>query len=231
MSTYLVINLLIVIVPLLFSFEKKIRFHTKITSYLFSVAIVSPVFIIWDMIATSRGDWAFNPEHISSLIIYNLPIDEILFFFTVPYSCLFIYETVSFYILQKELSINPVILKVVALVLVLSALIFIDRYYTATVLLFTAAFLVISVFFFSQIIKLKLYWITIAITFIPFLIFNFVLTYIPVVIYSDEAIWGIKLITIPVEDFFYSYSMISFWILIYLLRENKIKLRLLFSKR
>lgn len=231
MSTYLVINLLIVLVPVLFSFEKKIRFYKKIPSYLISVFIISPVFILWDSLATSRGDWGFNPEHILTLSIYILPLEEVLFFITVPYSCLFIYETICFYIKPGEFNVSSKVSGIASFLLAVLAIVFIEQYYTATVLFFASSFIAICILFFPGLIKSKLYWITIAITFIPFLIFNFVLTYIPVVIYSNEAIWGLKLITIPLEDFFYSYSMISFWILVYSLREKKINTRFIFSNQ
>lgn len=229
MSTYLFINLLIVIVPLLFSFESKIKFYNKFPSYLFSVLIVSTMFIIWDSIAAARGDWGFNEEHILGITFMNLPLEEILFFLTVPYSCLFIYESIALYIREEKIVISKYIFLSIAVVLIIIAFIFSDQYYTFTVLLFTSIFLLIAFFFFKELIQSKVYWITIAVTFIPFLIFNFVLTYIPVVVYSQESIWGVRFISIPIEDFFYSYSMISFWILVYSLREKKIKLSVNFS--
>ncbi|QQS36419.1 MAG: lycopene cyclase domain-containing protein [Ignavibacteriales bacterium] len=230
MSTYLVINLLIVIVPLIFSFEKNIRFYKKIPSYLFSIIIVSTVFITWDSIASSRGDWGFNSFHISGIKYFSLPYEEILFFITVPYSCLFIFETISFYIKERTISTKPFLFLVGSLILIITAVIFYDQFYTSTVLLFSASFILISLLFFRSILKSRNYWLTVLITFIPFLIFNFVLTYIPVVVYSDHAIWGLKFITIPVEDFFYSYSMISFWILVYSIKEGRINFGVGFTK-
>ncbi|HET9916194.1 MAG TPA: lycopene cyclase domain-containing protein, partial [Candidatus Binatia bacterium] len=50
---------------------------------------------------------------------------------------------------------------------------------------------------------------------IPFAIVNTILTALPVVRYSSSAIWGVRLGTIPVEDFFYNYSLLSFYLLSY----------------
>jgi lycopene cyclase domain-containing protein len=47
------------------------------------------------------------------------------------------------------------------------------------------------------------------------MIFNSVLTALPVVEYNSVAIWGVRFGTIPVEDFFYNYSMLSFYLLFY----------------
>jgi lycopene cyclase domain-containing protein len=223
MSTYLLINLTIVVVPLFFSFENKLKFYKKIPAYLFSVLIVSTVYVIWDSLAVTRGDWGFNDEHILGIRLINLPLEEYLFFLTVPYSCIFIFESTAIYIRDEEVIINKSVLIAIAVMLLITAIIFSHQFYTLTVLIFTALFLLIAVFFFYKLLQSKVYWITIAISFIPFLIFNFVLTYIPVVVYSPNSIWGMKIISIPVEDFFYSYSMISFWILLYSIKENKIK--------
>jgi len=90
MSRYLLINLLTVIFPVILSFEKKISFYRKFRFYLYSVLVVSPVYLVWDAIATSRGDWGFSPEYLAGVYLFGLPLEEILFFVTVPYSCLFI---------------------------------------------------------------------------------------------------------------------------------------------
>ncbi len=49
----------------------------------------------------------------------------------------------------------------------------------------------------------------------PFLLINTVLTALPVVEYNPEAIFGFRVFTIPIEDFFYNYAMLSFYLLFY----------------
>jgi lycopene cyclase domain-containing protein len=61
----------------------------------------------------------------------------------------------------------------------------------------------------------KQYWIWLAICYVPFLIINTVLTALPVVEYNSKAIWGLRVGTIPLEDFFYNYAMLSFYLLVY----------------
>ena len=56
---------------------------------------------------------------------------------------------------------------------------------------------------------------------IPFLIVNYLLTSIPAVTYNETAFSVIRFITIPYEDFLYSFSMISLWILFYELAKEK----------
>jgi lycopene cyclase domain-containing protein len=220
MSTYLFLNLAIIIFPVLLSFDKKVSFYKYFSSVVISIVIVGAAYIIWDAIAVMRGDWNFNPEYISGFTYFNLPLDEILFFISVPYACIFIYEVLLKYIGDKVVVLNRTLVFISIFVLFFLAISFYQQYYTFTVLLFCAAFLIFSISFFNSILKSKVYWMTILITYIPFLIINYILTSLPVVSYNSKAIWGIRIITIPLEDFFYSFSMISFWLLVYLISKK-----------
>lgn len=216
MSVYLLINILIIFVPLVMSFEKKISFYKKWKYLLLSLSIVSTGYIIWDIYATSRGDWAFNILHTMPWRFYGLPIEEVLFFITVPYSALFIYETLSLYIPDKKINYSPAVSYASAVVLTAVAFMFYTQYYTFTVLLFSAGFFLLAEIKMKELLRSRNYWIFIAFMYVPFLVVNYLLTSIPVVLYSSQAIWGIRITTIPLEDFFYSFSMISFWLYFYL---------------
>lgn len=215
MRTYLIINILIIFFPLILSFDKNLTYYKKIPKLIFSILIVSTAYIIWDSIATQRGDWAFSPEHLIGIYFFGLPIEEILFFITVPYSCVFIYETVKFYVKGKEFRLNKIFFLGVALLLLIIAIVFNYQHYTFTVTIFTAIFLILTIFIKPQLLNSYHYWLTMLISFVPFLIVNYFLTSIPIVTYNDAAFFGKRFITIPLEDFLYSFSMISLWILFY----------------
>lgn len=215
MNTYLLINILIILFPLVLSFDKNLRFY-KNAKYVFaSILIVSPAYIVWDIIATDRGDWAFSRIHLLGIYIYNLPLEEILFFITVPYSCIFIYETINFYVREKQYSAAKNILTIPVIILILLALVFNKHTYTFTVLLFTAAFFLLAILINYRLLNSKVFWTSILICFIPFFIVNYFLTSIPVVTYNDLAFSAVRVITIPLEDFLYSFSMVGLWILFY----------------
>jgi len=222
MSTYLLINILIIFFPFILSFDKNLKFYKKVPYVLQSIAFISTAYIVWDVIATERGDWAFSPEHLIGFYILGLPLEEILFFITVPYACIFIFETVSFYVKEKKLNFNKKLSIIPAVLLIVLAIIFYDQNYTFTVSIFAAAFFIGAVLFNEQLLAFRNFWITMLISFLPFLIVNYFLTSIPVVTYSETAFSGKRFITIPYEDFLYSFSMISLWILFYeLAREKK----------
>ena len=220
MSEYLIINILIIIVPLSLSFEKNLKFYKKVKSVLKSILIVSSAFIIWDVIATERGDWAFNPDYLIGVKFFGLPIEEILFFITVPYACIFIFETVKFYIKEKTLKLNENILLFISFIIVFISVLNYERDYTFTVSLFTAASILLLKSLGKDLFVSKNFWLTLIISYIPFFIVNYFLTSIPIVTYNSLSFSDVRFITIPVEDFFYSFSMISMWILFYHLFET-----------
>ncbi len=221
MSTYLLINILIIFFPLVLSFEKNLKFYKKVPYVLQSILLISTAYLIWDIIATKRGDWAFSPDHLIGVYFLGLPLEEILFFITVPYSCIFIYETVKFYIKEKETVISPIIFLIITILLIVLGILFYYQNYTFTVSIFTASFFIGAIIFNKPILYSRNFWITIVISFLPFLIVNYFLTSIPVVTYNAAAFSGRRFITIPYEDFLYSFSMISLWILFYDLAKRK----------
>lgn len=226
-NTYLLINLFIIIVPLILSFENKIKFSRNIVPVFISILVSSALFISWDIDAARRGDWSFNPEYVNSLKISGLPIEEILFFITVPYSILFVYECINYYVKNKDYSRYRLILLIFSIIIFSAGIIFIGTYYTSTVLLIGGMIFAVIYFLGSKIILNKAALITLCISVIPFLIVNYILTSLPVVIYNPDAITGIRFLTIPVEDFLYSISLISFSLFVYVFAKTGIHGKLL----
>jgi lycopene cyclase domain-containing protein len=225
MSVYLIINLLIIIFPLILSFDKKVAYYKNIRTVIFSILAVGLLYIVWDIIAVSRGDWSFNRDFVTGIYVLNLPLEEILFFITVPYSCIFIYEVIKSYFRGKKLRINYNIIIVAIIIFSGLAIYFHNQYYTFTVLLFSAVFLLLALTFYRSILNSNTYWLTILVSYIPFFVVNYFLTSLPVVEYNEKAIWGIRIITIPLEDFLYSYSLISLWLMVYLIIKNHLTRR------
>ena len=200
------------------SFDKKVAFY-KNWKYLFPAMIIPALlYIIWDIYFISKGVWSFNEEYSTGIKLYNLPLEELLFFFIVPYCCVFIYACVRNYfpsLVNKKPA--DLFLKLLAVLLLIAGVIYFDKYYTGWTFIFTGIF-VLTVYLFRNFFKnfdAVSFLISYAICLIPFLIVNGFLTAIPVVIYNDVENLGIRIYTIPFEDAFYGMLLILLNIVIY----------------
>jgi len=224
MSFYLYLNLAIIAFPLLFSFEKRIRFYTKLKPLAVSLFIVGIFFVGWDAFATYRGHWSFNPVYVNDIKLLGLPLEEILFFVTVPYSCLFVFDSIIHFIRDKKLfSSRKWLFSIISVLIILSAFGFFNKEYTFLAILSVG----LSILFVSMVnVKLfhsRTYWIYTVLTLVLFLTFNYILTSFPVVQYSSSAITGFRVTTIPIEDFLFNFSMLTNYLTVYIWASRKLK--------
>lgn len=226
MSLYLFLNAMIIAFPLIFSLEGRwIKFYKKIKPILVSLLTVGIFFIAWDVFATSRDHWSFNPAYVNDIKLLGLPIEEILFFVTVPYSCLFVYDSILHFLGDKKLfSPRKRLFPVVGVLISLSAFGFYNKEYTFLAILSVG----VSILFVS-LVNVKLfssrdYWIYTLLTLVLFLIFNYILTSYPIVQYSSTAITGFRVTTIPIEDFLFNFSMLTNYLTVYIWASRKMKI-------
>ncbi len=224
--TYFLILAASVAGPLGLSFDKKVGLYKK-WKWLFPATIIPAVlFIVWDIFFTSKGVWSFNENYISGIKLINLPIEEVLFFFIVPYCCIFIYECIRCYFPNlKNKKTADIILQVLAIVLLITGLFFYTKYYTSWTFILCALFIAV-IYLFNRYFKdfdATPFLISYAVILIPFLIVNGFLTAIPVVLYNDAENLGIKIYTIPFEDSFYGMLLVMMNIAIYEKMRNKIR--------
>lgn len=207
--TYLAINFFTVLVPFLCSFEQRINFVSKWKFFMPACFISGLAFCIWDYYATLTGVWSFNEKYIVGYKIFGLPVEEIMFFFTVPYSCMFIYLNMDAlgrrYKNLPNLKLPYIVLSVLFLV---ASLFFMEKAYTFTVLLFAGLSLILLGSLFNG-SKLVYFGAAYIISLLPMFIVNGILTALPVVIYNDMETWGYRIGTIPAEDFIYSLALLA----------------------
>ncbi len=211
MRLYLILNIITIVFPLLLSWDKKVRFYKQFRALLPAILIVGAGFIIWDVYYTYLGVWGFNEEHLMGLNFFGLPVEEFLFFFTVPYACVFLNDTINVYWPVK--SANRWAIYLNAFWIIFSLILFfthLTKYYTAVACglsAITGAFV-----FLKDNLSITALWRSFLFVLIPFLIINGALTGLftdtPVVWYNDEENSTYRLLTIPVEDLFYNFSLI-----------------------
>jgi lycopene cyclase domain-containing protein len=159
--------------------------------------------------------WGFNVRHVGRFAFQGLPAGELLFFLVVPFSCIFIYEVVQAYFQERPVRVARWAWLLGAAGLTALGVLFRRQVYTLTVLGAAAAVLALAALWQPDLLRSFRFWLAMALTYLPFLIFNGILTSVPLVVYNDAEIWGARVFTIPVEDFFYSFSLLALAILVY----------------
>ena len=211
-SLYLTLNLGSIAIPFLASFHPRLKFYRRWKHLLLSVIITSLIFILWDIYFTENGVWGFNENYLIGVYLFSLPIEEWLFFFCIPYACIF-----SHYAIQElapNLKLSMKIVKVITGLLLLSFLLLTVFNYTKLYTLFNyvLAFLVLLMTYIFKPQLLERYILTFLFMLIPFFLVNGILTGTFI---ENEVVWynnlenlGLRIGTIPFEDITYAFTLI-----------------------
>ena len=208
---YLYINIFTISLPFLLSFDKKVAFY-KSWKYLFpAIFIMAFVFIGKDAIFAHYGIWGFNDDYLIGIRMLGLPLEEWLFFFTVPYACVFIYACLVAYLKTNPLEkFHRPFLLILSVVLILTGLVFYDRMYTSIIFIATAALILFNLY--TRQPWLSMFLLSFFVSMIPFFLVNGILTgsFIEnqVVWYDPGQNLGIRMFTIPIEDSVYNLMML-----------------------
>ena len=217
--TYLLIDLFAVIIPLLFSFHPKLQFNKQFRPFFAANIISATFFLIWDAVFTANGVWGFNNDYILGWRIFDLPIEEILFFFCIPFACVFTYHCINiFYKIKWNKVFENICVVLFSLALLFAGILNIEKDYTVVTFFSTAIFLLALKFLFKVKWLPKFFTIYLLLL-VPFFIVNGILTGSgleqPVVWYNNSENLNIRFFTIPVEDIFYGFLLIILTLFFY----------------
>lgn len=215
--TYLAIDLGSVLIPFLASFHPVLQFYKKWGSLLPAILLPGLFFVLWDIVFTANGVWGFNPRYITGIYFFNLPLEEVLFFFCIPYACIFSYHCINTLWPGQKISaiVSLMISWSVIPCALFTAILFYRQRYTCI------TFLLLAIF--TWYIRKKpwtgQFYFVYACMLPPFIVVNGLLTgsWIDehVVWYNSADIFGLRLLTIPIEDIFYGWLLIGFQISLY----------------
>ena len=208
---YLTINIASVFVPFLASFYPKHSFYKSWKNYFIANIFIATFFIVWDIIFTDIGVWGFNDRYLIGIKIINIPLEEVLFFFCIPYSSVFVYFALNYLVKNNPIEkYHQNITLILVFALTIIGLIFWNRLYTSITFLLTAAFLG---YCYLKKKNLSKTYFSYSVTLVFFFIVNGILTgsFIeePVVWYNNNENLGIRMGSIPFEDTFYGFLMIA----------------------
>ena len=218
MYVYLALEIFAILVPLIYSYDRKLQFYVKIKSVAVSLVIVGSFYILADILFTKYGIWGFNPKYHSSIVLFKLPLEEWLFFIVIPYASLFLHDTLVYLFPNVQLSNWRTKVISAVVVMILGAVVFFntDKAYTAIYGSVTIFAIFLASIGSSQL--LNRFYLTFIVILVPFFLVNSVLTgsFIPeeVVWYNNSENLGLRIFTVPVEDISYAFSLILFNLLL-----------------
>ncbi len=209
--TYILINFFTIIICFIASFDKRIQFHKHFLRFLLSSTTVALFFIAWDIWFTAKGVWWFNMDYTLGIKLAGLPLEEMLFFYCIPFACIFTYYCIEkFFSLAWASAFNNIIVFLGVICCAVIALLHHDKLYPFVTALITIITLIYLHFVARKewIGQATLVYLILMLGFFPV---NGILTGTglpsPVVNYNPDEFLGIRMLTIPLEDAVYGYSM------------------------
>jgi len=207
-AEYLLFDLAILAIPLLVGAWRRAWFYDRIGVALRSVLLVAIPFIAWDAAVTGRH-WWFNPRYVLGVEALGLPIEELLFFVAIPLACVFTWEVVLSAPLARARPglrwLYPVAWAMVPLGVAVAAH---GEEYTGYALLalgvVAAVDHALGVGLLLAPRALAFFGLVLLLT----LVFNGYLTGRPIVLYGERYQLGVRIGTVPVEDFVYGVALV-----------------------
>lgn len=209
--TYLLIDIAALSIPFAFTFHPKIRFDLVWRAFWPACLITALLFIVWDALFTKWSVWSFNPDYLLGHHVFGLPVEELLFFLAIPYACVFTYHALGKLVLHAPLARSRSVISLLLAATAISiAVIHWGNLYTMTAFGFLG--LLVAGLELARVQWLGRFYITYLVITIPFFIVNGLLTGTglanAIVQYNDAENLGIRVLTIPIEDWFYGMLLI-----------------------
>lgn len=188
-------------------------------AYFSSILLVGLFFIAWDIYFTINDVWGFNDQYLIGFRIFNLPLEEWLFFLLIPYASVFIHYALEYF--YPKIILNGKVTFGISLILfIISAVVAVmntDKIYTL------CSFGLFALLMLGQLIyrwkDAQRFYLSFIIIYLPFYFVNNALTgnysENPVVFYDPQEILGMRVGTMPLEDSFYCYTLLYSIVLLF----------------
>lgn len=222
-AEYLIFNLLIVSGPVVLSFDRRVNFYGLWAKALTASIITLVPFVIWDIMVAGKH-WWFNDAYITGIRIAGLPVEELMFFVTVPFACIFIWEVLGAYVSDYRIE-KAALFRFILYFLLFPAAFYLlnGKIYTALVLTAISLTALLDRILQTDIFtRSRTYLQFMLVTFL-ILIFNGYLTSRPIVLYDPVYQINFRIMTVPLEDFFYGYAHVFSSVIVYLKLKGDIR--------
>ena len=209
--TYLWVDLACMGLPFFLSFHKCFPFYKYWCRFFLSATLVAVPFLVWDVLFTMWGVWGFNPTYLVGFFVKHLPLEEILFFYCIPFACVFTYFALKNLVKKNPLQPFQKIITFVFLIVSLS-FVFFSKGRLYPLITGIAAFIFLLYLLYKK-IDFSYGYLTYFFIYPFFLLSNGVLTgsglEAPIVWYNNAENFFIRMGTIPIEDSLYGFLLIA----------------------
>jgi lycopene cyclase domain-containing protein len=223
---YILVDLFCLAGPFILSFHKSVAFYKNFKALFIGLLVMFSVYLPWDILFTHWGIWNFNTTYTLQYRWFLLPLEEWLFFLAVPFACVFTFECVRHF--KKSVPSKTFTTISATTILLISSCLCIysgvkELWYTFSATLLCSALLLFHIQRRSEFLGYFLFaWF---ILLIPFYISNGILTGLhfydyplintnqvniteAIVRYNNQFNLGIRIWSVPIEDFFYGLAMV-----------------------
>ncbi len=214
-AEYLLFDLLILAGPLALSLMPRHDFLPRAKSLAFATLAVAVPFIAWDS-AVAGAHWWFDARYTLGVKLFGLPIEEVLFFLAVPYACAFSWETLVGGA-KARVSLTPRVygLPVLAFAAGIVTLASGGPGYTGLTLIALGTVGVLDHALGTALLRMPRFWAFTVLVNGFTAVFNSYLTWRPVVHYGESHQVGVRIGTIPIEDFGYGLALCTATVILY----------------
>lgn len=170
-----------------------------------AILLTAIPFLAWDIAATAAGHWWFNPVYTLGLRIFGLPLEEWLFFVAIPLVALSVWELCAPQPTGKTRAFKGA-QSVIAATCIAFAVLNTQHAYSIVA---AAVALCTALLWLMRPYALKKWLIFQGSMLVLFVCANTVLTILPIVSYNAAHISGVRVGSIPLEDFLYNFALSS----------------------
>lgn len=214
--TYLFLQLIYLVIPVILSFKINLRFSFRLRYLLPAVIFSGAIFVMWNMRFDELGIWNYNSDYVTGIYLLNVPVEEWLSFLLIPVSGAYIFDWMKIRLEKfKKQNIFVTISLMLFLGMGILAYFFRRNMFSFFTFFLTAIYLGYTVFRNRFKKNYAVFYATFGITLLPFLVVSIVSGILPILSYSANHIMGIALFAIPIERLFYLFLMLLISITIY----------------
>lgn len=221
---YLLILFVLAGLTLFLFIKKSIVFIMELKYMLPAIIFSGTIFIMLKIRFLQSGFISFNENFLMHKNILNLPIEEWLFLLVISFFAFSVYILVN---VKFEKFNKPNLFYVVSILLLIGFAY--EAWYSRQKLIPFFVFFLLSIYFGYTLFRnrfkphLTKFYISYFIVVIPFFLIKIFLNTLPVILYNNDFTLGIRLISVPVEEFANLFLLMLINITIFeYLRDNQL---------